>query len=223
MKPILSHTPVRRPARASLPLLAGVLVLALLPACSILGGKERTPTTIYTLNPQVAADPSWPQVDWQLALPAATASAMVDSMRVVVRPRPNELQVYKGARWSDVPPNMVEEAILHTLERSGRIGAVARQGSGVGGDYRLVLDVRRFESEYAGAAVPSAVVEVNAKLLHAPDQQIVAGHTFSHATPATGTEVEAVVQAFEQSLESVTAELAGWILTNGDTHEALHR
>src|SRR3546814_9443388 len=96
---------------------------------------------------------------------------MTDSLRIAVRPTPDELQVYKGANWSRPPTLMLEDAVLRALEDSGHIGAVARQGSGIAGDYKLVMDVRRFEADYAGAAVPAATIEINAKLLHTADQQ----------------------------------------------------
>src|SRR3546814_12581030 len=79
---------------------------------------------------------------------------------------------------------MVEDGVLRALEDSGRIGAVARQGSGINGDYKLVMDLRRFEADYAGAAVPSATIEVNAKLLHSADQRVAASRTFQASRPA---------------------------------------
>src|SRR3546814_11720760 len=72
---------------------------------------------------------------------------------------------------------MLEDAVLRALEDSGHIGAVARQGSGIAGDYKLVMDVRRFEADYAGAAVPAATIEINAKLLHPADQPGAASRT----------------------------------------------
>src|SRR3546814_4964845 len=81
---------------------------------------------------------------------------------------------------------MLEDAVLRALEDSGRIGAVARQGSGINGNYKLVMDLRRFEADYAGAAVPAATIEVNAKLLHSADQQVAASRTFQAARPEIG-------------------------------------
>src|SRR3546814_18153635 len=95
---------------------------------------------------------------------------------------------------------MLEDAVLRALEDSGRIGAVARQGSGINGNYKLVMDVRRFEADYAGAAIPSATIEVNAKLLHPVDQQVVASRTFLAARPAADAAVPAVRAAFGAAL-----------------------
>ena len=200
-------------------LAATAFACALLCGCSLLGGGTHERSTIYAPDPRVSADPSWPPVPWQLTLSPATASRMTDSLRIAVRPTPGELQVYKGASWSKSPTQMLEDSILRVLEDSGRIGAVARQGSGVDGDYKLVMDLRRFEADYAGAAVPAATIEANVKLLHAVDQQVAASRTFLVAVPASGTGVPEVAAAFDAALGDITRQVAGWVLVAGQRHE----
>ena len=107
--------------------LAAALTLGLA-GCSLLGGKKE-PVTIYAPEPRVAADPSWPTVDWQLVVAQPQASRMVDSSRIAVRPTPGELQVYKGVAWSRPPTEQLEDLVVRTLEDSGHIGAVARSGN----------------------------------------------------------------------------------------------
>ena len=131
-----------------------------------------------------------------------------------------ELQVYKGAMWARTPPEMLEETVLRMLEDSGKIPSVARQGSGIGAEYRLVMDIRHFEARYddAGSA-PTAVIEVNAKLLHVPDQSVAGSRTFRQAQPVGGTEVALVADAFGQALGTLSREVAGWTLSTGNEHQ----
>jgi cholesterol transport system auxiliary component len=195
-------------------------LLFALGGCSILGGKQKEPTTLYAPDPRVQADPSWPGVDWQLSISNPEASRMVDSLRIAVRPSAEELQVYKGAAWAKMPSDMVEDAVLRALEDSGKIPAVARQGSGVAADYKLVMDLRRFESDYDGGATPNATIEVNAKLLHsAGGQDVVASRTFVQAVPANSTAVADVVDAFNRGLGQIAQDVAGWTLVSGDQHQ----
>ena len=191
--------------------------LALLSGCSVLGSKQRDPVTIYAPQVRVVPDPSWPTVAWQLSVTKPTAARVVDSARIAVRPVPGELQVYKGVTWSQPSTDLIEATVLRALEDSGRIPAVARSGSGIRADYKLVMDLRRFESDYAGAALPSATIELTAKLLHASDQRIVASRTFLQVEPAAGIEVAQVADAFDQALEKLGGELAGWVLTTGES------
>ena len=201
--------------------LVALLVTAPLAGCGILGGTKEAPT-VYSPNPAVAADPAWPTVTWQLSTSLPTAPRMLDSARIAVSPVPGEFEVYKGALWARVPTEMVQDTLLRTLEDSGQIPAVARQGSGISADYRLVMDLRHFEADYATAGAPSAVIEVAAKLLHAPDQAVVGSRSFRHVQAATGSDVSLVADAFSQALGATSRDMAGWVLATGQAHERQH-
>lgn len=198
---------------ASAIVLAGVL----LGGCSVLGGNKE-PTTIYAPDPRVAPDASWPQATWQLEIARPDAARMVDSLRIAVRPTPGELQVYKGASWAMTPSEQIEDTVLRTLEDSQKIAAVAPRGSGIAADYTLLMELRRYEADYAGNGFPAATIELNAKLLHAPDQAIVASRTFLRAVPAVGTDTASVAQAFGTALGTLAHDVAGWTLVSGDAN-----
>lgn len=204
-----------RPVRAWL-----CLSLLALGGCSVLSTGSREPVTIFSPDVRVAPDANWPAVSWQLAIVKPTASRLVDSPRINVRPTPGELQVYQGATWAQPATDIVEGTVLRAFEDSGKIPGVGRTSDGIRADYRLVLDLRRFESDYAGQAVPSATVELNAKLLHSTDQRVVGSRTFLVARPAGTTDVAAVTQAFQQALQQATGELVGWTLQTGQQDAA---
>ncbi len=196
-------------------LLATSLLLA---GCSsLIGGPRETPT-IYAPEPARRVDPSWPAVDWSLALARSGEAQMEDGPRIVVSPVPGELQVYRGALWARTPAEMVQDAVLRTLEDSGKLPLVARQGSGLSADYRLLLEVRAFRAEYAGSALPAAVVEVNATLLHLRDQSAAGSRNFRQSQPATGVAVAEVADAFSQALAGLSHDVAGWSLQAGQAH-----
>ena len=196
-------------------LLAVPFALALA-GCSILGSKQRDPVTIYAPDIRVPARADWPAAAWALVIAKPTAARVIDSPRISVRPTPGELQVYRGVSWAQPATEILQDAVQRTLEDSGRIPAVASADAGILGDYKLVMDLRRFEADYAGGALPSAVVEVNAKLVNNRDQRVVASRTFLQQKPATGVEVVQVAPAFEQALEAATADIVGWVLVSGN-------
>jgi cholesterol transport system auxiliary component len=115
---------------------------------------------------------------------------------------------------------MLQDTLMRTLEDSGRIAAVGRQGSGMAADYKLLLDVRRFESDYTqSSGVPAATIEVSAKLVHVASQRVAASKVFLQAQPAATPAVADVAHAFEQSLEKIGHDLGGWVLTTGASHQ----
>lgn len=203
--------PLRLVLLAALPLLA---------ACSLLGGGKPGRITVYAPPPLAVAAADWPQVSWQLGIAKPSAPRMIDSPRIAVRPQPHELQVYRDVVWSMPATDMLESSVLGVLEDSGRVHGVARLTSGVHSDYRLVMDIRRFEADYAGKTIPDATIEVSAKLLHSQSQRVVAAQTFVQRQPASGTATDAVVPAFAQALGRISQDIAGWSLSRG---QADHR
>ncbi len=196
-------------------ILLPVAMIATLGGCSLLGSNERSAVTIYSPIVRIQADPGWPKVDWQLVLVKPSAARVVDSPRINVRPSPSELEVYKGVSWAQPATDMLDDALVRGFEDSGRVAGVARATTGIRADYKLALDVRRFEADYRGQATPAALIEVNAKLIHVIDQRVVADRTFRQEQPVPTTATADVARAFEQGLQAMTSELVGWTLVTG--------
>lgn len=206
-------TALRPRALRARPLLA-LALSATLAACSLL--PEKQPIALYAPQPRVETDAAWPRVDWQLLIPRPYADATVDSERILVRPQPSELQVYKGAAWTQAAPDLVHDTLLRAFADSGRIAGVARRGEGVNAQYELLLDLRRFESDYAGGAAPIARIELGVRLVHNAENRVAAARTLVANVPADGTSVEAIARAFERALGETTAEAIGWTLGEGE-------
>jgi cholesterol transport system auxiliary component len=188
--------------------------MAVVGGCSLLGGSKE-PSTIYAPVVQAAPDPAWPALDWQLAISRPEASRIVGNTRIAVSPVPGELQVYKGALWAKAPDEQLQDALLRELEASGKLRAVARQGSGMAADHRLELDLRRFEADYAGNAAPAATIEVGAMLLGGQERGVIASRNFVQAVPASGTDPAQVSEAFGRALGAIAHDIAGWTLESG--------
>ncbi len=197
-----------------------IALIAALGGCSLLGSNERSAVTIYSPVVRIQADSSWPTVDWQLVLVKPSAARVVDSPRINVRPTPSELEVYKGVSWAQPATDMLDDALVRGFEDSGRINGVARVTTGIRADYKLAMDVRRFEADYRGQATPTALIEVNAKLIHVIDQRVVADRTFRQENPVGSTDVAQVTAALEQGLQALTTNVVGWTLVTGEQDHA---
>ena len=114
-------------SRASL-ITAGALA-ALLAGCGTIGGPK-TEVKVYSPATEVTVDAGWPRVDWSLSVGVQAANAMLDSPRIVVRPSANVVQTYKGARWADNAPDLLQTALVQAFEDSGRMPSVMRAGGG---------------------------------------------------------------------------------------------
>ncbi|BCT91824.1 ABC transporter [Lysobacter helvus] len=197
-----------------------VLALASLAGCGIVPKKE--PIALYSPEATVQPDPSWPNVRWQLQITRPHANELIDSPRIVVRPATGELQVYHAAIWAEPAPDLVQDAVLRAFEDSGKIQGVGRRGTGIAGDYELALDLRRFESDYAGGATPNADIEVVVKLIAPRTNSVIATKTIRQRVPAGGTAVGAVAAAFDTALTNVVQDIVGWTFIEAQKYDVAH-
>jgi cholesterol transport system auxiliary component len=147
---------------------------------------------------------------------------MLDSERISVRPGPGNVQVYKGASWSDPLPELVQASLLRAFEDSQKILTVARPGGGVRGRFQLVTELRSFEADYVSPGRPEATLELQAKLVDSRDGAVVAARAFSEHEPAATEEVGDVISAFSRALDRTSAQVAGWTLAAGQQHAVTH-
>jgi len=209
-------TPTSRSPRrgAFLRPLALVASCLLLGGCALLGGKGE-PLQVMDPSAKVAPAADWPHVRWSLLVLRPIANQALDTERIVVRPAPGVVQVYKGAAWSDTAPDLVQTSLLRAFEDSGRILSVARPGGPVRGELQLASELRAFESIYSGAS-PDAVIELQARLVRVTDGTAVAAKTFRVSEPAGGTEVGTVSDAFSRALAKLDADVVAWTLAEGN-------
>ena len=204
----------------ALPLARAITVVAatlLLAGCALLG-RQPADYTIYgiELGPASSATPSGAPVEWQLVVDEPAASEPLRGTRIVLKPGPRAYGIYKGARWTDRAPELVQSLVLEGFERSGRIRGIGRASSSLRGDFLLASDLRAFEARYGDGA--TAHVELSARLVDSMRNEVVAARVFEAAVPAQGRDVASVVPAFEAAVDEVVAALVAWTLEEGEAN-----
>lgn len=194
------------------------LALLCLALSGCLLSRQSTPIAVLAPSVQVAADPAWPAVDWSLQVYRPRADAMRDSARVLVRPAPSQLRVYKGAAWLTSAPDLVQSVLLHAFEDSGRIGAVVPAGA-IRSRYALHSELRRFEAVDDGGGRLGVEVDLQVKLVLVRTAQVLASASFGQRVEADGKRLPALTRAFEQALAALSAEVVGWTLAQGQAAE----
>jgi len=134
--------------------IAGIFVV-LLAAC--VGGNPPR-ESFFTLNapepPPAAADaPS-------ISVGPVTIPEMVDRPQIVVRLGPNQVQVLEQARWAEPLKIAVGRVVAANL--AALLGARLAPSRSTDADYRIALDVQRFESP-ADAVLVEALWTVTSK------------------------------------------------------------
>jgi cholesterol transport system auxiliary component len=181
-----------------------------LAGCGI--GPTNAPAQIYVLDPDFGASPDAPRVDWGLAIAHSDVADVYDTERLALE-RGQTMDYFADAQWTDATPRLLQSLLVEAFEKSGKIGAVARDGGGLSSDYILTTEIRHFEAQYdSGNAAPNIVVNIEAKLLTLPHRDVVATRDIRHEARAAQNSVPAVVAAFNQATGAVLEEIVVWAL-----------
>jgi cholesterol transport system auxiliary component len=191
------------------PLLAA---LALLTGCSGLLAPSGSPAKLYTLNAPQQVATNAPQARWQLLIAEPSAPLDLNNSRIAIAPTPDRIDYYADVSWSDRPPAMLQELLLQSFDRSGRIGAVQRQNGGLKADFILTCDIQDFQVESSPG--PVAHVGLTARLVRTRDRTIVASRKFDISSPAGG-DFDGAIAAFDTGLQSLLPQIVDWTLSQG--------
>ncbi|MFW6387511.1 MAG: ABC-type transport auxiliary lipoprotein family protein, partial [Thermodesulfobacteriota bacterium] len=204
----LKWKPVPRRCGAALLILCLGFVMG---GCSILPQKE--PVEVFVLrsetNPLDLAPTSA-----VLDIRRPGGSGMLRSANILVMPRSHQISVYQGARWNASVPQMLQEYLIRNFSTSSAFAAVVDSGAGVKEDYRLLTDIRAFQSSYADvnpdAQNPMIEVEVDAQLIDPHKRAIVAQRRFTLTEPSSAPEIKAVVEAFNRAAARLSNAMLEW-------------
>lgn len=138
----------------------------------------------------------------------SSAVRALDSERILVKPRANEINYLSGAQWADRLPRLVQSRIVTTFENARQLNAVVRPGEGIDAETRLVTEIRAFELDLAGP--PMVRVELTARLVGTRNGRVIAAEVFSASLPVSGSAPAVVVAELDKAMSDVLVRLVTW-------------
>ncbi|WP_460132446.1 ABC-type transport auxiliary lipoprotein family protein [Pseudomonas sp. S1_E04] len=189
------------------------MALILLSACSIL--PKADPSDVYRLATAQTTSQGAP-VSWSLRLAKPQSSEFLDSQRIAVVPKGDLISSYANARWSDPAPVLLRNRLLDGFQRDGRVTLLSTDDTNLQADYELGGQLQAFQSEYHGSVV-EVVIRLDARLVRANDQRIVASRRFEVRQPVADTKVPAVVAGFGQAGDQLNGQVVDWVVAQGNS------
>ncbi|MBO3276445.1 ABC-type transport auxiliary lipoprotein family protein [Pseudomonas schmalbachii] len=202
--------------KQSLRLMGCCAVFSLLAACSILPEAENP--DVYRLPATPASASRASAVDWSLRVITPKASLALDRPRIAVVPEGNLLSSYQDARWSNPAPVLLRDRLVDAFLADGRVKELSSDDYNLQADLELAGDLRAFQSEYRGGK-PEIVIRLDARLVQAATQRIVAVRSFSVTQPVDGSQVPQVVEAFGKAGDQLAAQVVDWTIQQGQARK----
>jgi cholesterol transport system auxiliary component len=185
------------------------LLAAIALACTLAGCSTPAPTT-YDLTAPADVRPAHGR-GAQLAIGAPVAVQVLDSDRILVRGKNEQVSYLPGAQWADRVPGLIQARLIQTFENAKRISSVGRPDDKFVADTNLIMEVRRFEIDVSEA--PEAVVALTVKLVSAQTGRILAARLFEAREAAAGVKGQQASAALDAALATVLRDIVAWTST----------
>lgn len=173
---------------------------------------QAEPPNLYDLSPKSTFAEDLPKADWQLVVETPVAAAALNTPRIALKRGPAKVDYYDRAAWTDVAPQLVQTLIIESFENTKKIISVGREDANLRSDYLLKPELREFQAEYTSGGAPVANVHINVKLVKMPQRTIIAGENFQFKATASGDNMSAIVEAFDEALGKVLKRLVEWTI-----------
>jgi uncharacterized lipoprotein YmbA len=173
----------------------------------ILAGACASPVSrFYTLS--AGAAPAATTSNLSVAVGPVSIPAVVDRPQIVVTAGPNQVRLEEFNRWAAPLQNNIARVVAENLVAllgTPRV-ILSSQALGAEADYRVAIEVQRFESVPGEAATLDAVWTV----IHAKDGKSQTGRTTVHET-VQGSGYDTLAAAHSRALAVLSRDIAGGV------------
>ena len=142
----------------------------------------------------------------QLIVPEPSALMSLDSERIAIVSADGSLSALPDGQWTDAVTRIVQSSLIRGLEDSRAFGGVSRPIEDLASDFRLSIDVRKFQ---VGAG-KLAEIELGGKIIDKMGR-IIATQVFQSSAPVQGDDAAATVAGFDQAMGKAGPEFIAWV------------
>jgi cholesterol transport system auxiliary component len=191
-----------------------VLGMSALGACSTISSLNAASKSLDTYELRAASlqGVSAARSSRILLVAPPTATAAIDSDRILIKPSALQVQYLPDARWVDAAPVHVQALLARSIANSGLVRYAGNDPAGPIPDYVLLTDLQVFQAETsAQAGIPyRAVVRMTLTLVRDSDRRIIASRRFEHTGGASSSASLPIVSAFDAALNPILRDATVW-------------
>lgn len=176
--------------------------------CVFLAGCARSPqVNFYTLAPLTQSVAGSPPPPFSVAVAAVTLPDVVDRPQLVLFTDSSRVRILESHRWAEPLKNAIPRLLAENLSRLLGTESVScyPQSTSQTADYRITVDVLRFESS-ASTVLLEALWTVRTAA-----QTVGKPHRFRGNEPLEGDGHDKRVAAYNRVLASLSREVAGFL------------
>ncbi|WP_456456870.1 ABC-type transport auxiliary lipoprotein family protein [Nitratifractor sp.] len=175
----------------------------------VLSGCSQKTLHLYTLDTASAAPKVTPRFETlRVDYPQGIENGMSD--RIYFRRSDLSQSYYSQSQWSHTLNRILMANLLETLRRSGIAHHVIDYASQADAGYELESTVYRFEQIVEGEH-SYAEISIGLRLLRSDTKKLIAQKIFTARVPCPTTDARGFVEAANNALEKLGAEMVHWL------------
>jgi uncharacterized lipoprotein YmbA len=187
-----------------------VAITLLLGACSL--GGTSPEARFFTLASEPPPPAAASATTYLVVVGPVTIPELVDRPQIVTRSDASRVEIAEQARWAAPLKSEIPRVIADQLARrlpGARTATMDQRGAGAP-DYRVLIDVQRFDSSSAGATI-----QASWSIRPKEGVPVITGRAI--VSEPAGAGYEAMVAAHSRALEKLSAEIADALKNQGQT------
>lgn len=197
-----------------LPFGRALAVLLTLSGCSTISALNdvSVPLEVYELRAPETIESSVRQLPSDVVIELPTTSGALATDRIMIRPNTLQAQYLPDVRWGDATPVMVQTLMLRAVEATDAVRYVGRQPLGSNGDFAIVSELVDFQAVLGSDSETASVqLKLIVRVIRESDASIVGSRTFTASAPASSTQNDAIVAAFDVATTTLVTDFAQWL------------
>ncbi|WP_281300367.1 MULTISPECIES: ABC-type transport auxiliary lipoprotein family protein [unclassified Iodidimonas] len=137
-------------------------------------------------------------------------SGALDTVRIAISRDNRRFEYLADARWEERTPQLLQRYLARSIDNGPALDAVGNFNIDLPVDYRLRIDLRRFDAHRAadGLIIEIALV-VN--LVDALSSELLGSRHFMASHPAASNQPDDIVAAYNAALDQIATSLTSWI------------
>jgi uncharacterized protein len=184
----------------------GILALVCVGVTTLAGCSRSPRVDFYTLSPVAKLEAASPAAAPTVAVASVTVPDLVDRPQLVVRVDGSRVDILETHRWAEPLKNAIPRLLAENLSRllgGARVSAYP-QNAADATDYRVIVDLQRFESAGSFVLVDALwTIRRSTGATKAGRAQI--------REPNSGQGYDALVATYDRALLSISSDIAGAI------------
>lgn len=192
--------------------------------------QPQSPVDLYDLSPTTSLSEGAVLADLHLAVDEPLSARAIDNDRITLKRSVHDIQYFKGARWSDRVPRMLQTHMVDAFAKSGRVASIGRKAGGVVADYEIKGELIGFQAEYfvsddgksRSTNTPTVHVRLALKVVRKASSRIIATQQFDVRVPSKANRMDVIVSAFDEAVGEIFSESVDWALEIADADREAH-